>query len=160
MLAKHILFQKFAFEKKILESCNHPKHALNFRRCFDLQFMNWYFDFGKFLVVFYFVIFYDKELSLWHTFILHKIWLVFPDALQVGHSFFISSCFLVNPWSHEDNNRLKLALLFLFPQFGLSGNNPQRSHASQMLNDQSMNFVPQCLFFCRTQCLKSYFIIS
>ena len=42
---------------------------------------------------------------------------------------------------------LNFAPHLLFPQFGLSGNNPQRSHTSQMLSDQSMNFILYPYFF-------------
>ncbi|KAG5069832.1 hypothetical protein JHK85_002209 [Glycine max] len=40
--------------------------------------------------------------------------------------------------NHADNI-FKLTIHLLFPQLGLSGNNPQRSHPSQMSSDQMFN---------------------
>lgn len=57
----------------------------------------------------------------------------------------VSTCFWLT--SNNEDKIFKLALHLLFPQFGLSGNNPQRSHTSQMLSDQSMNFILYLFFF-------------
>lgn len=62
------------------------------------------------------------------------MWKLFHfDDMNVWHHI------LINHWFTD--NMMTKSQFDLLPQFELSGNNAQRSHSSQILNDQSMTYI-------------------